>query len=239
MAKRQTKNKRKRSVLAPSPPQMVILRVCMVLLALLLQAMYGAVDLQVVGRFGTAADISALLLAAITLLNRGSDTVMNTAYPRKYDEYVTYYAGKYQIDPYILYSIIRTESNFNPQAESNVGARGLMQITEITFDWIKTKIAPDEPLTFDDLYDPEVNIRFGSYFISYCLQRYDDDLATAAAAYHSGLGTVDTLLADSQYSQDGKVLDAFPYPQMRRYVQKVTDAYAQYSEIYGTADSSG
>ena len=199
MAKRQTKNKRKRSVLAPSPPQMVILRVCMVLLA--------------------------LLLAAITLLNRGSDTVMNTAYPRKYDEYVTYYAGKYQIDPYILYSIIRTESNFNPQAESNVGARGLMQITEITFDWIKTKIAPDEPLTFDDLYDPEVNIRFGSYFISYCLQRYDDDLAT--------------LLADSQYSQDGKVLDAFPYPQMRRYVQKVTDAYAQYSEIYGTADSSG
>ena len=87
-----------------------------------------------------------------------------------------------------------------------------MQITEITFDWIKTKIAPDEPLTFDDLYDPEVNIRFGSYFISYCLQRYDDDLATAAAAYHSGLGTVDTLLADSQYSQDGKVLDAFPYP---------------------------
>ena len=97
MAKRQTKNKRKRSVLAPSPPHMVILRVCMVLLA--------------------------LLLAAITLLNRGSDTVMNTAYPRKYDEYVTYYAGKYQIDPYILYSIIRTESNFNPQAESNVGAR--------------------------------------------------------------------------------------------------------------------
>ena len=183
--------------------------------------------------------ILALLLAAITLLNRGSDTVMNTAYPRKYDEYVTYYAGKYQIDPYILYSIIRTESNFNPQAESNVGARGLMQITEITFDWIKTKIAPDEPLTFDDLYDPEVNIRFGSYFISYCLQQYDDDLATAAAAYHSGLGTVDALLADSQYSQDGKVLDAFPYPQMRRYVQKVTDAYAQYSEIYGTADSSG
>ena len=215
MAKRQTKNKRKRSVLAPSPPQMVILRVCMVLLA--------------------------LLLAAITLLNRGSDTVMNTAYPRKYDEYEHVRHGLEAADCLhrFLHSIIRTESNFNPQAESNVGACGLMQITEITFDWIKTKIAPDEPLTFDDLYDPEVNIRFGSYFISYCLQRYDDDLATAAAAYHSGLGTVDTLLADSQYSQDGKVLDAFPYPQMRRYVQKVTDAYAQYSEIYGTADSSG
>ena len=207
MAKRQTKNKRKRSVLAPSPPQMVILRVCMVLLA--------------------------LLLAAITLLNRGSDTVMNTAYPRKYDEYVTYYAGKYQIDPYILYSIIRTESNFNPQAESNVGARGLMQITEITFDWIKTKIAPDEPLTFDDLYDPEVNIRFGSYFISYCLQRYDDDLATAAAAYHSGWGTVDNLLRMEEHSSDGQTLKGFPYNQMHHYVEKITAGYAAYTRLYG------
>ena len=207
MAKRQTKNKRKRSVLAPSPPQMVILRVCMVLLA--------------------------LLLAAITLLNRGSDTVMNTAYPRKYDEYVTYYAGKYQIDPYILYSIIRTESNFNPQAESNVGARGLMQITEITFDWIKTKIAPDEPLTFDDLYDPEVNIRFGSYFISYCLQRYDDNLATAAAAYHSGWGTVDNLLRMEEHSSDGQTLKGFPYNQMHHYVEKITAGYAAYTRLYG------
>ena len=213
MAKRQTKNKRKRSVLAPSPPQMVILRVCMVLLA--------------------------LLLAAITLLNRGSDTVMNTAYPRKYDEYVTYYAGKYQIDPYILYSIIRTESNFNPQAESNVGARGLMQITEITFDWIKTKIAPDEPLTFDDLYDPEVNIRFGSYFISYRLQRYDDDLATAAAAYHSGLGTVDTPAGGQPVFAGWQGTGCFPCTRKCAAMCKVTDAYAQYSEIYGTADSSG
>ncbi len=52
--------------------------------------------------------------------------------------------GKYNIDPMILYAFIRTESNFNPNAESNVGARGLMQITEITFDWIKMKIAPNE-----------------------------------------------------------------------------------------------
>ena len=57
-----------------------------------------------------------------------------------------------------------------------------MQITEVTFDWIKTKIAPTEALTFDDLYDPETNIRFGTYFVSYCLKRYDNHLATAAAA---------------------------------------------------------
>ena len=80
----------------------------------------------------------------------------------------------------MLYAFIRTESNFNPKADSDAGARGLMQITEVTFDWIKTKIAPTEDLTFENLYDPETNIRFGSYFVSYCLLRYQDDPAFAA-----------------------------------------------------------
>ena len=73
-----------------------------------------------------------------------------------------------------------------------------MQITEVTFDWIKMKIAPTESLTFDDLYDPETNIRFGSYFVSYCLDRYSGHLATAAAAYHSGVGTVDGLIGQER-----------------------------------------
>ena len=47
-----------------------------------------------------------------------------------------------------------------------------MQITEVTFDWIKSNIAPTESLSFEDLFDPETNIRFGSYFVSYCLLRY-------------------------------------------------------------------
>lgn len=182
-----------------------------------------------------SAVLLVLLAAGIALLTFGHDTVMNTAYPRKYEEYVVYYADKYSLDPLLLYSFIRTESNFDPNAESNVGARGLMQITEQTFDWIKGKIAPEEPLAFDDLYDPETNIRFGSYFVSCCLLRYQDDLSTAAAAYHSGWGTVDALLANPDYSPDGKILTGFPYPQMRRYVQKITDAYTQYCEIYGPA----
>lgn len=153
-------------------------------------------------------------------------------YPQEYTEYVTYYADKYGIDPLMLYSFIRTESNFNPMAESDAGARGLMQITEVTFDWIKSKIAPTENLTFESLYDPETNIRFGSYFVSYCLLRYQNDLATAAAAYHSGLGTVDSLLAQQEYSSDGKTLDHYPYPQMRLYVKKITSSYQRYQEIY-------
>ena len=169
--------------------------------------------------------------AALALAGRGAIEQME--YPRRYQEYVEYYADKYSLDPLLLYAFIRTESNFDPEAESSVGARGLMQITEDTFDWIKSRIAPTEALTFDDLYDPEVNIRFGSYFVAYCLLQYGD-LSTAAAAYHSGLGTVGELLANPDYSADGQTLDEFPYPQMRRYVQKITDSYETYKEIYAS-----
>ena len=134
--------------------------------------------------------------AALALAGRGAIEQME--YPRRYQEYVEYYADKYSLDPLLLYAFIRTESNFDPNAESDVGARGLMQITSDTFDWIKSRIAPTEDLTFDDLYDPETNIRFGSYFVAYCLLQHSD-LGTAAAAYHSGLGTVGELLADPAY----------------------------------------
>lgn len=169
-----------------------------------------------------------ILLVSVFFRSR----IARAEYPCRYSEYVTYYAAKYDIDPLILYSFIRTESNFDPDAQSDAGARGLMQITEVTFDWIKTKIAPDEDLTFDDLFDPETNIRFGSYFVAYCLLRYDNHLATAAAAYHSGVGTVDGLLADPACSPDGQTLTHYPYPQMRRYVHKITTGYQRYQEIY-------
>lgn len=188
-------------------------------------------------RVGKTAILVLLLLAlaATLLFTCFRERIDHWEYPMKYQEYVTYYADKYSIDPLMLYSFIRTESNFNPKAESDAGARGLMQITEVTFDWIKSKIAPTEDLTFDSLYDPETNIRFGCYFVSYCLLRYQDDLATAAAAYHSGWGTVDELLAQPEYSADGKTLDHYPYPQMRQYVKKITESYQRYQEIYSAS----
>lgn len=174
----------------------------------------------------------ALAVAGTVLLSAFRDKIEQWEYPLHYQEYVEYYAGKYGIDTMILYAFIRTESNFDPNVDSNADARGLMQITEVTFDWIKTKIAPTEDLTFDDLYDPETNIRFGTYFVCYCLKKYDNHLATAAAAYHNGLGAVDALLTETQYSTDGVTLEHYPYPQMRQYVKKITESYQRYSEIY-------
>lgn len=176
--------------------------------------------------------VVALLFIGIVFLTNVTSIFGKVIYPQRYSEYVEYYAAKYSIDANRVYAIIRTESGFDPKAESNVGARGLMQITEETFDWIKSKIAPTESVTFDDLYNPEVNIRFGVYFLAVCFEEYDNDLATAAAAYHSGRGTVNELLQNPEYSVDGIILHTFPYTQMRNYVIKVCENYEKYMQVY-------
>lgn len=179
---------------------------------------------------------AAFLLALVLLWAAAGDLgqrVSEWRYPRRYAAYVEEYASLYGLDPLLVYAFIRTESGFDPHAESSVGARGLMQITEETFLWLKSKIAPEEALTFDDLYEPSVNIRFGTYYVRCSLDRYGGDIATAAAAYHSGWGTVDTLRAQADYSDDGQTLRAFPYVQMNNYVQKITQSYQRYRELYG------
>ena len=138
------------------------------------------------------------------------------------------YADEFGVDKYILLSIIKTESGFDPNAVSSAQAIGLTQITEQTFEWIKLKLCPKEDLVFEDLFTPEVSIRFGAYYISRCLDRYSGHLDTAAAAYHSGWGTVDKLLAE----QGTDVLTEFPYEQMRNYVYKINKAYTSYQETY-------
>ena len=120
--------------------------------------------------------------------------VEKTLYPCKYSALVEQYAAEYDLDPLLVYSFVRTESGFDPDATSSVEARGLMQMTEETFLWLRSKIAEGENITLGDLYDPAVSLRFGCYYLHLCMERYGGDVATAAAAYHSGWGTVDALL---------------------------------------------
>ena len=153
-------------------------------------------------------------------------------YPRKYEQLVEKWAATYELDPLLVYAFIRTESGFDPQATSSVDARGLMQMTEETFLWMRSKIAPNEPLTFADLYDPDTAIRFGCYYLHLCMVRYKGDVSTAAAAYHSGWGTVDQLLQIEEHSADGETLQGFPYNQMHHYVNKITACYQTYQRLY-------
>lgn len=173
-----------------------------------------------------------LLALSVLFLSDGVTALQRLAYPRKYSQLVGYYAQKYDLDENLVYAVIRTESGFDPEAQSSVGALGLMQITEETFAWIKSRIAPSETLTFRNLVEPEANIRFGVYLLAYCLDRYGGDVSTAAAAYHSGIGLVDGLAEQPDYSDDGVTLHTFPYAQMRHYVRKVTQNYAKYTALY-------
>ena len=160
------------------------------------------------------------------------DQVEQQFYPRKYQALVEQWAQAYQLDPLLVYAFIRTESGFDPQATSSVDARGLMQMTEETFLWMRSKIAPEEPLTFADLYSPDTAIRFGCYYLHLCMVRYKGDVSTAAAAYHSGWGTVDQLLQMEEHSADGETLQGFPYNQMHHYVNKITACYQTYQRLY-------
>lgn len=179
--------------------------------------------------------LAALCLAVVLtvcavppLCNRAEQLL----YPRKYEQLVEKWAAAYELDPLLVYAFIRTESGFDPQATSTVDARGLMQMTEETFIWLRSKIAPDEELLFANLYDPETSIRFGCYYLHLCMERYNGDVATVAAAYHSGWGTVDALLQMEEHSADGETLQGFPYNQMNHYVKKITSCYARYQRIY-------
>ena len=100
-------------------------------------------------------------------------------YPRKYEALVERWADTYDLDPLLVDAFIRTESGFDPQATSTVDARGLMQMTEETFIWLRSKIAPDEGLLFANLYDPETSIRFGCYYLHLCMERYNGECSFA------------------------------------------------------------
>ena len=173
--------------------------------------------------------IAAVILTVLPPLARKADQLL---YPRKYSQQVEQWAAEYGLDPLLVYAFIRTESGFDPQATSSVDARGLMQMTEETFLWMRSKIAPEEPLTFADLYSPDTAIRFGCYYLHLCMVRYKGDVSTAAAAYHSGWGTVDQLLQIEEHSADGETLQGFPYNQMHHYVNKITACYQIYQRLY-------
>ena len=152
------------------------------------------------------------------------------AHPKHYSEFVAKYAAEYEVDEDLIYAVIKTESDFDSSAVSNVGARGLMQIMSETFDWIKYRLDDDESV-YDDMFDPETNIRYGAYLIDYLLEKFGDK-DTAIAAYHSGAGSVSSWLEDSENSADGKRLDNIPSSTAAHYVNKINNALSNYKELY-------
>ena len=154
------------------------------------------------------------------------------AYPLRYQEVVEENSIRSGMEEAVLYAVIRTESSFQPDAESSVGALGLMQITPDTLSWVRYRLG--EPGAVDArtvLLDPEQNIFYGSQTLALLLEEFGT-LENALAAYHAGWGNVTRWLADSQYSSDGKTLTTIPFGDTRAYVSKVMETAETYRRLY-------
>ena len=158
--------------------------------------------------------------------------VLSLFYPQTYSEEVQASAKEFSVDENLIYAVIYTESGFRADAESGAGAVGLMQLMPETFTWLQERLDGEVVYSEDALKTPSVNIRYGTYFLSYLLEQYSD-VPTALAAYNAGTTNVDRWLSDSAYSSDGKTLDDIPYDETRNYVKKVTDVRKKYENIYG------
>ena len=150
------------------------------------------------------------------------------AYPIRYAAEVNAAAAEFDLEPAYLYAVILAESSFRPDAVSSVGALGLMQVMPETGEWIAGKLDLSDSFTADMLTDPALNVRFGSWYLRYLLNRYDGDKRCASAAYHAGQGTVDAWLADPSMSPDGHTLSAIGYETTDYYVNKVLSNYEKY-----------
>lgn len=162
-------------------------------------------------------------------------------YPIQYRELIEQEAAKNNLQPAFVAAIILNESSFKKDAESSVGARGLMQVMESTAGWIAGKLDENDSFHFDLMYQAEPNIRYGAWYLGFLAERFNGDPVLVAGAYHAGQGEVSKWLANNEYSQDGETIhieNMIDGP-TKKYVKKVTEAYAAYKGIYYTQIQEG
>lgn len=155
------------------------------------------------------------------------------AHPIYYKDLIERYAAENNLQPAFVAAIILNESSFRTDAESNVGARGLMQLMPDTAEWIAGKLDVDY-FHFDYMYDAEQNIRYGTWYLSYLTQLFRGDPVTVACAYHAGQTTVAGWLSDKSKSPDGVSLDlnSLNDGPTKTYAGRVTQAYAIYDALF-------
>lgn len=175
----------------------------------------------------------AIIIVAGAFYFYNSNIVKKRFYPVKYIETVEKYTEMYNVDKSLVFAIIKAESNFNANAKSSKQAYGLMQITEDTMVWLKTKIDDEaiSDITVDDLYIPEINIQLGTFLIKNNLDKYND-LKTALCAYNAGISRTDSWILDSRYSDDGLTISSAPFEETEQYSEKVMKYAKVYKQIY-------
>ncbi len=176
--------------------------------------------------------IAGLIYGGVKLLLPAADKAMEKMYPRSYQEYIEKYSKEYGMDENLIYAVCKIESNFQPDAQSKVGARGLMQLMEPAFDWVQYRMGDESGATYDDVYEPETAIQYGTCMLSLLKQEMGDDERIILASYHAGMNAVKGWLSDPIYSPDGESLETIPYSDTNWYVNKVMETKKIYEDLY-------
>lgn len=168
-----------------------------------------------------------ITILIVVFLNK--NTIMKSIYIIKYSEFVEKYSKEYDVDKYLIYACIKAESNFNENAESKKGAKGLMQLMDSTGKEIAKGL--DMSIDNDDLFEPEINIKLGTKYISKMLKKYEN-IELALAAYNAGSGNVDSWINSGKIKADGTDVENIPFKETNNYVRKILRDYRIYRELY-------
>jgi soluble lytic murein transglycosylase len=144
-------------------------------------------------------------------------------YPLRYSEYVRVHARENRLDPALLAAVIYQESKFDAGAKSKSGAIGLMQLTPATARGIAIRTGGSRFQT-SDLYDAEINIRYGAWYLANLLSKYRTE-RLALAAYNAGQGNVDGWRAKGEPIQ---------FPETAAYVDRVEHLQRVYRRAWGS-----
>lgn len=154
------------------------------------------------------------------------------SYPRPYSKTVMAAAAEFDVDPLLIWAVMREESRFDPDARSHANARGLMQVIPLTQAWIADEL--DLTLAPGDAYVPETSVRMGAWLLSFLVEYFDDDVELAILAYNAGAGSVESWQANPLVENRDDLLRWIGYGETRLFLKRVALGYEIYRTLYGT-----
>jgi soluble lytic murein transglycosylase len=165
--------------------------------------------------------IGAVTLVATGVLDKAIDEL---TLPLNHEDIIRQQAGEKGVDAALIAAVIYSESRFRDQT-SDAGARGLMQITPESAREIE-RLSGGTTFRLDDLSDPEINIRYGTFLLSELFERYDGDVVAVLAAYNAGPANVD------RWGGSDLSLSDIRFPETRAYVEGVLEKQKEYRDRY-------
>ena len=165
-------------------------------------------------------------LGGFLLVNsdRFQRTLEEVTLPLRHEDIIRQQASDKDVPADLIAAVIYAESRFRDQT-SHAGARGLMQITPSTAQVIEG-LSGGQTFEFKDLADPDINIRYGTFYLHYLLQKFGDNEVAALAAYNAGETNV------AAWGGSNLELDDIPFPETRNYVENVLEKRVEYARHY-------